>query len=570
MSRSSQRVALLCIDPWLKLDGDYRPFNYPVRRIQAAIASHPRLRDVEVRVFDTRDRDPSALLGELERFDPDVVGASTYLWSFSAFLEVARAVKASRPDRKVYFGGPSARPEMFALEPFAPFSRYLDALVLGEGEEVIVELLTLPEATPAALRTIAGLALFDGERWVATEERGNVDLETLPSPFQMNLVPEGFTAHLETFRGCPLSCSFCQWGDLSQPARAFSKEYLVRELESFRRMKARGVTLVDAALNLNPRAFRNLVAAEREVGFLREGHFHTEIYPSHVTEDHLAFLEHVRADSVGIGLQSYDKDVLKRVERPFNEDRFEQVVRDVSRIVPDFVAEIIMGLPGDSPESFLRTLERVRKLPIGVRVYRCLVLPNALMSRGQPHFEMKFDPHTLQMDSCWGFPPGALQKLCNELDAMVKVEGGEALDGSNTWKFPSARDAELRRERREAHAAAARGTEVLPSVRSKLEGAVAAKAGEGWVLTAALHEGAAVTLHLFTPQGEVVLRAEKAEANKPSFRKAGGLAFGYRTPPWGAPSRETLTVLAALIDQWGPTLRDALALPDRTSLPLAR
>ena len=33
--------------------------------------------------------------------------------------------------------------------------------------------------------------------------------------------------------------------------------------------------------------------------------------------------------------------------------------------------EIILGLPGDSPENFRRSFERARSLPCALRVYHC-------------------------------------------------------------------------------------------------------------------------------------------------------------------------------------------------------
>src|SRR5262245_22618952 len=106
MVGSVRRVALLSIDPWRNPQGWFRPFNYPVRKIEAAIHAHDALHDVEVRVFDTLHADVDVLSAELERFDPDVVGASTYLWSFPTFLDVADRVRARRANTTFIMGGP--------------------------------------------------------------------------------------------------------------------------------------------------------------------------------------------------------------------------------------------------------------------------------------------------------------------------------------------------------------------------------------------------------------------------------------------------------------------------------
>jgi radical SAM superfamily enzyme YgiQ (UPF0313 family) len=561
---------LLCIDPWRKVEGSYRPFNYPVRKIEAAIRAHPALASVEVRVFDTDQADADKVTAAVEAFDPDVLGASAYLWSFPTFVEVARRTRARRPDTTVIFGGPSARPEMFALAPFAPFSTEVDALVLGEGEEVIVDLLQMRDRGRDALRAVPGLAVFGRRGWEQTPERPLPQLDGLPSPYQMGLVPQGYSAHLETFRGCPLSCSFCQWGDLSTTTRIFSKEYLIRELEAFARIGACGAIIVDAALNLNPRAFRNLFAAEREVGFLRTAHFNTEIYPSHMTDDHLAFLEMVEADSVGIGLQSYDKEVLKRVERPFQEERFERVVHDVARIVPDATVEIIVGLPGDNPDSFRRTLERARKLPVCVRVFRCVVLPNALMSRAPAHFAMDYDPVTLQMNSCWGWSRDDLDKVCEELATMVQAEGGDMNEGCNSWKLPSLAEVPRRMAERThaASEAAGGGVAAPPSLRDLLARELADASQHRWSLQSARYEHDRLLLDVATGPGSLTVEIRRALQGQPSFRARAGLAFSYITRSAGEPAHADLLALERVTDRLGPLLRTQIDLPGRPSLPV--
>lgn len=43
--------------------------------------------------------------------------------------------------------------------------------------------------------------------------------------------------------------------------------------------------------------------------------------------------------------------------------------------VASLAGEIILGLPGDDPETFRRNFERARRLPCALRDYHCVVLP---------------------------------------------------------------------------------------------------------------------------------------------------------------------------------------------------
>src|SRR5262249_46473723 len=244
--------------------------------IQAALL------DLDVQVHDFVHLDLEKLEAEIEARNPDVVGASVYVWSLPTFHELARRLKKNRPDRWIVFGGPSARPAMLSLPPFADAGTFVDALVLGEGEEIIREVVA---AWPKRekLRAVSGLAVSMGGVWMTTGPRSRVaDLDTLASPYQLGLTPKRVTAHLETFRGCPFTCTFCEWGVLGSVSPVFSREYLLRELEALRTSGAIGAFSIDAALNLNARAFRNLKAAVEESGVFREIEFHCELYPSHL------------------------------------------------------------------------------------------------------------------------------------------------------------------------------------------------------------------------------------------------------------------------------------------------
>ena len=294
-------------------------------------------------------------------------------------------------------GGPSARPAVFDLEPYAKYRSTIDALVLGEGEETMRMIVRSGSAD--ALPSIPGLAIPRAHGWLQTGEAvRSPNLDIIASPFQQDLMPSHHVAYLETFRGCPLSWSFCQWG-VMDAGRHFSREYLVRELQAIKRSEPISTFLVDAGLNLNARAFRNLASAEEEVGLFQTCSLYCEVYPSLLTDEHLAFLNRASQVHIGLGLQSLDTGALAANQRPFHRERLIPTIEQLSRnCLVDI--EIILGLPGDTPESFRKTLDEVRALPCSIRVYRCLILPDALMTRAPKEFQIRFDPQTLFMTSC--------------------------------------------------------------------------------------------------------------------------------------------------------------------------
>jgi len=430
--RSGRRVALLARYP--QRDPAMPQFisNHGLRMVEASLRA-ARLDGLDLRVWDLADAALDPLVQELESFDPDVIGFSAYLWSFPFFLEVARALKQTDPRRVIVFGGPSARPSMLSLPPFLANKAWIDALVINEGEHSFLEIVSLPDRSAHSLAEIAGLALPTPVGWSETPARPLGDLNELPSPYDMDLVPKGGLGVLQTYRGCPFTCSFCEWGTLESPKRAREVDHLCAEFSGMERHRVVGALLVDAGLNLNPHAFRHLRDAADRTGFFRERRLICEVYPAKVRQEHIDFLASVGHPLVGVGLQSFDNEVLAHVERSYDEKRFEDTLHQLAEIA-GVAVEIILGLPGDSPRNFRRSFERARTLPCALRVYHCVVLPSALMVRAPSSFRMDYDFTTLKMRACLGWSERELRSEAEYVTDRARAEGGQS--GEFFWVFP--------------------------------------------------------------------------------------------------------------------------------------
>ncbi len=546
----AERVAVVCIDPWTAHGSDYRPFNYSARKVLAAVMAAPELKGVKTQLIETGDPNAAELARRIEAFAPDVLGFSAYVWSFATMLEIAAQVRRSLPETLIVFGGPSARPEMFALPPYRPFVPVVDALVPGEGEVTFPRLCALSDRSEVA--KVPGLAVPMGTGFRSTGEPELPDLSKLASPYALGLVEPGSTAHLESFRGCPLSCSFCQWGDERDSSRVFPEEVLRAELEQFERLKMSGVYLVDAALNLSARAFKGLHAALKDSALWGRARLRTEIYPSNLTEMHLEVLAGAKAEAVGIGLQSFDEDVLDGVERPFDAKRFERVVADVAAIVPETTVEIILGLPGDTPENFKRTVQRAKSLPTELRVFRCLVLPGALMSRAAPDAALEYDPVTLEMQSCKGWSREALAEAVEWVDREAHAAGGER-NGRAIWRFPRPGAGPVGGRSVVSEAKAAGVPSVAPRLLELIGGAVQRGSSAAWRVQDVERRGETVSVVIEAGEAPLRVTIERAKAGRASFRVVGELAFSYGVVP-AAPTAGQLVVLDQVIQSLGAAL----------------
>jgi radical SAM superfamily enzyme YgiQ (UPF0313 family) len=432
-----RRLALVCCSP--KFDANEMPLAMPsfgIHRVHAAALSGTYPHPVDIRFFDVAQLGQTKAIQAIVDFAPDLIGFSVYVWSLAPLLRLAANLRAQQPRAIFIWGGPSARRDLFGHAHYLTrAATVVDAICESDGEAVIQNLLAVPRLDATALATCPGVwtRIDAGAKWKSDCPALTFDPSTLPSPYQLGLMPTDSVAYLETYRGCPLSCRFCAWG-ATRPAReVFSADYISAELERFRALRAPAVFLLDAGLNLNAKGFRNLVTAQERSGFLSEALFWAEIYPTIAKPEHLEFLASVGAAYLGVGLQSIDERVLKAHERPFDMRRFANAVENLSQVA-GLEVQIIMGLPEDTPEGFRRTLDFALALPVtSVRVYHCLVLPDALLSRSEPSWRIEFDPANMAMLSNHTWSAHSLTAMRAELNDRVARFGGTL--GEYWWSF---------------------------------------------------------------------------------------------------------------------------------------
>ncbi|MFA5097637.1 MAG: TIGR03960 family B12-binding radical SAM protein [Candidatus Margulisiibacteriota bacterium] len=124
-----------------------------------------------------------------------------------------------------------------------PLSDFIDAFVLGDGEEVIREIIDAykscrdrPQPTPTHTPLLDNLSKIDGVYVPDHNELKNVkrrtvkDLNSIDYPAKP-IVPFIEVVHdratIEIMRGCPRRCSFCQAGTVNKPVRLVDPEKVV-------------------------------------------------------------------------------------------------------------------------------------------------------------------------------------------------------------------------------------------------------------------------------------------------------------------------------------------------------
>ena len=427
------RIALVAIQQ-RHIDPGRGDYSLAVWRLKAAMdracPEHPvTCHDL---THDEAARGPSALLDD----PPAVVGLSCNVWNVRAMERLGQRLRRRRADLLLVAGGPAA-PYFVRSGPAA-----VDCVVPGEGEDALAELVrALASGGRDALASVPGLLLARDDGLHATAPRSPIqDLDRLPSAHAARLVRPRRHMLLEAARGCPFSCAFCS-APTHQGARVrrFGPDYLARDMAIATDLGLERVFFIEPTLNLGTRRLAEVQALMTRADPDGSVGYFLEISPDTVTDEQIAVLSRMPGKlDFGVGLQTLEPDALQLVGQ--GRGRHGQELRDALRSldsVGDVMVEIILGLPGDTPEGFRRTLAQVATLGMTAIVFRLVVAPGTELWRQAAALGLEYDDETFLLRRS---PTFTALELDREEDHAVQVLERAVLRGHVRRAFYSASD----------------------------------------------------------------------------------------------------------------------------------
>lgn len=344
------------------------------------------------------ERAESCLADLATRRGPAILLLSDYVFTIDDNLRTARAALELAPDLLVVHGGPSAP------KYEADADRFLDehgdvahVLVRGEGERTICELLdALADASApldvGRLGSVDGLSFRDPSTGatVRTPDRERItDLDSLPSPFltgefdEIPLDEWSQPPYFETNRGCPYGCTFCDWGSATQSRiRKFDLERVTAEFEWAASRGLAGTYICDANFGILPRDVE-IAEALAEIRGRHGAPDFVTFTPAKNTTRHLTrildiFRDAGIATNTSISLQTTDETTLDVVGRNnISTDAYLALAADLRRRGHALTGDLILGLPGQSYETYRADLQFMLDHEIMPRTFSLRLLPNA-------------------------------------------------------------------------------------------------------------------------------------------------------------------------------------------------
>ena len=324
--------------------------------------------------------------------NPWLVGFSCYVWSTEYNKALARAVKERFPNCLILFGGHNVPAGGGMLEEF-PF---IDFLIHGEGEIPFQSLLVELSKPVPDFTAVRGLSYRTEQGTATNADIAPKSIADFPSPYLEGLFDPIVAAHpeiqwstvWETNRGCPLHCAYCDWGQHKARVRELPMDRLLAEVEWMGANKVEYIWCADANFGILERdeAIIDALVASKE----RTGYPYTFLCQSTKTWGELLFrifekITKSGLDKLGpnLALQSMSPEALRNIGRKNQDDEtIRYWLRRFREAGIRTHTDLIMGLPGETLQSFRDGLEKVFHLGQhgGIVCFPCNVLPNAAMA----------------------------------------------------------------------------------------------------------------------------------------------------------------------------------------------
>lgn len=199
---------------------------------------------LDIRLFKYPDKLEQAILAD----PPDVMGCSNYIWNARLADWASRLARRANPEVLTTWGGWNFPMDDPGRAAFLKRMPSCDIHAINEGELAFVEILQryIAGGRAAVLAgPVPGCAALDKDgSLLQGPPLPRIDnLDEVPSPFSTGLLDEFFdgklTPVLETTRGCPFHCNYCNSSQKAySTVRSFSDEYVMAELEHMGRMAA--------------------------------------------------------------------------------------------------------------------------------------------------------------------------------------------------------------------------------------------------------------------------------------------------------------------------------------------
>jgi radical SAM superfamily enzyme YgiQ (UPF0313 family) len=317
-------------------------------------------------------------------YKSNIYGFSVTDDTLDIFLATSKKLKEVLKDCIIVVGGAIAKIE---TAEYLLNNKLCDAVTIGEGEIPTEALLNQIKKNGhiVASEVIPGVAVWDhkNNRMIYKKNVEQIDINSYPSPILSGMIPDEDLAEngILSSRGCFHRCIYCSFSTVSEwKTQYYDEERFLQEVEKIisvldEKNIDEEIPIWDDAFTLVPaRAKRLLRGIAERNSTNRKFWLQTRI--DKIDEELISLMKNAGIDHVGIGLESASPKVLKTVRKvrlkDFDEPgyepeesflkKFDEFSNWCRKYKLEYTINAILGLPGETYEEALTTIEFVQNL----------------------------------------------------------------------------------------------------------------------------------------------------------------------------------------------------------------
>jgi histone acetyltransferase (RNA polymerase elongator complex component) len=191
--------------------------------------------------------------------------------------------------------------------------------------------------------------------------------------------------------GCPHRCVFCDQSSITGVrAKKWPSKDIRDQIETFLKFKTARRNKVQIAffggnfLGIPADEIKRLLAEAAEyvkTGRVNSIRFSTR--PDTIDRQRLDLIKNLPVTTIELGVQSMDERVLSTANRGHSAADTEKAIQHLKELNYEVGIQLMVGLPGDSPERLMASARRVARLkPDFIRIYPTVVLAGSPLAAG--------------------------------------------------------------------------------------------------------------------------------------------------------------------------------------------